>query len=102
MTDLVDTGFAFDQLRWQPYFTFLARLDRTWEEVQTGIASATDAWEAEWISLPFNIEHAGLRRLMQGRHPDLELTSNHAAVALWFALLYRHGFEQMRNELTAY
>lgn len=100
--ELIETGFSFDQQRWQPYFSFLARLDRTWSEIQTGIHAATDAWESEMLlSLPFDIEHAGLRLLLQGRHPDLQLASNHAAVALWFALLYQHGFEQMRNELTA-
>lgn len=102
VTELVETGFSFDQERWQPYFTFLARLDRTWAEVQTGIHSATDGWESEMLlSLPFDIEHAGLRLLLLGRHPDLQLASNHAAVALWLALLYQHGFEQMRNELTS-
>lgn len=98
--DLVETGFAFDQQRWQPYFAFLARLDSTGDEVRTGIASATDAWEAEeWIGLPFDIECAGMRLLLQGHHPKYELASNHAAVALWFALLHKHGFEHMRNEL---
>lgn len=102
VTELVDTGLAFDQERWQPYFTFLARLDRSWAEVETGIRTATDSWESEMlVSLPFDIEHAGLRLLLQGRHPDLQLASNHAVVAVWFALLYQHGFEQMRNELTS-
>lgn len=97
----VSTGFCFDQLRWQPYFTFLAVLDRTWDEVQTAAPVAADAWEAEaLISLPFDIEHAGVRSLLLGNHPDLVLASNHAAAALWFALLYRHGFHQMRDELT--
>lgn len=98
---LTSTGFSFDQLRWQPYFTFLATLDRTWDEVQTAAPAASDAWEAEaLISLPFDIEHAGVRSLLLGRHPDLVLASNHASAALWFALLYQHGYQQMRDELT--
>lgn len=101
VNSLVATGLCFDQLRWQPYFTFVALLDRTWDEVHTAAAVAADAWEVEsLVSLPFDIEHAGVRSLLLGRHPDLELASNHAAAALWFALLYQHGYQQMRDELS--
>lgn len=99
--ELVDTGFCFDQTRWQPYFTYLARIDRTWNELQTAAPIAADSWEAETlISLPFDIQHVGVRRLLRGEHPDLILASNHAAAAIWFALLYQHGYQQMRDELT--
>ncbi|UYG17275.1 hypothetical protein BRM3_02240 [Brachybacterium huguangmaarense] len=102
VTDLIEVGFAFDHQRWQPYFVFLARLDRTWAEIQPGVHAATDSWEsAMLISLPFDIEHAGLRLLLQGRHPEFQLASNHATAGLWFALLYQHGFEQMRDELSS-
>ncbi|WP_151526335.1 hypothetical protein [Serinicoccus kebangsaanensis] len=101
VTRLIETGFCFDQLRWQPYFTFVARIDRTWDEIHTAMSSARDAWEVETlISLPFDIEHAGVRRLLRGDHPDLALVSNHAGAALWFALLHKHGYSQMRDELS--
>lgn len=101
VTRLIDTGLSFDQSRWQPYFTYLAYVDASWDELQTGAAVATDAWEVETlVSLPFDIEHAGVRLLLQGRHPDLHLASNHAGAALWFALVYKHGYHQLRDELT--
>lgn len=98
---LIATGFCFDQRRWQPYFTFLARLDRSWDEIQTAAPTASDSWEVEsLLSLPFSIEHAGVRGLLRGEHPDLVLASNHAAATLWFALLHEHGFQQLRDELS--
>lgn len=101
VNELIDTGLCFDQNRWQPYFTFLARLDRPAAELETGMAAATDRWEHDrLISLPFDIEHEGVRQLMLDSHPDLELASNHAKVSLWFALLYHHGYRHLRDALT--
>ena len=77
-------------------------LDITWEQIQTAATTATDSWEAEeLLSLPFDVEHRGVRDLLLGLHPDLRLASNHAAAVLWFALLYHHGYHQLRDELTA-
>lgn len=99
--NLIDTGFYFDQLRWQPCFAFLARIDQTWDELQTSATTAQDYWEVErLLSLPFDIRHAGIRQLLLGTHPDLVLASNHAASVVWFALLYKHGFSEMRDQLT--
>lgn len=101
VTSLEDTGFFFDQLRWQPCFAFLARIDRSWEEFHPAAVAAQDAWEVErLISLPFDIHHEGVRRLLLGTHPDLVLASNHAAMYLWTALLHKHGFTTVRDQLS--
>lgn len=99
---LVATGFFFDQVRWQPYFAYCAHLDITWDELQTLAAAASDYWEVErLLSLPFDIASVGIRRLLTGTHPDLVFASNHAAAAVWFALLHKHGVFEMRDALTA-
>ena len=98
---LTATGFFFDQLRWQPCFSYLAEIDLTWDELQTVAPMAPDYWEVERLECyPFDIRDAGLRYLLTGSHPDHQLASNHAAAALWFALLHRHGFLEMRDALS--
>jgi len=98
---LVQTGFFLDQQRWQPCFANLAHIDLSWDEFATAATTAQDRWEVErYVSLPFHIEHPGLRLLLLGQHPDLALASNHAAAVLWFGLLYRHGFTTMRDMLA--
>lgn len=95
------TGFFFDQLRWQPCFSYLAEIDLTWDELQTVAPMAPDYWEVERLeSFPFDIRDAGLRYLLTGSNPDRQLASNHAAAVLWFALLHKHGFLEMRDALT--
>lgn len=94
-------GFFFDQLRWQPCFIYLARIDLTWDELQTLAPTASSYWEVERLtSVPFTIESPDVRALLLGEHPGLELASNHASAALWFALLHEHGLFKMRHELT--
>lgn len=53
-----------------------------------------------YLSLPFDIAHPGVRHLLLGTHPDLVLASNHAAAVLWFALVYEHGFTELRDLLS--
>ena len=97
---IVPTGVFFDQQRWQPCFSYLCRLDIDWDELQTAAPIARDSWEVEaLISLPFDIAHTGVRSLLYGTHPDFRLASNHAAAMLWFALLHRHGYHEMRDYL---
>lgn len=99
--ELHDSGFFFDQYRWQPCFGYVARIDRSWDELRTAAAIARDSWEIErLISLPFDIRHEGLCRLLTGTHPDLVLASNHAAAYIWMALLYKHGFTVVRDQLS--
>lgn len=99
--EVVPTGFAFDNKRWQPYFTFIARVDTTWKDLETGCWIAQDHWEAARLeSLPFDIGHVGVRKLLIDDHPDFVLASNHAKLALWFALLFQHGYHHLRDELT--
>lgn len=99
--DHVATGFFFDQLRMQPCFAYLARIDRTWDELAAGAPAAQDFWEvSELRSLPFDISHVGLRALLLGQHPDMELASNHAAAVLWFACLHEFGYHRMRDALS--
>lgn len=101
VVELIDTGFFFDQLRWQPCFAFLARIDQDWPEVQTAAATAVDLWEVEELRhMPFDIRNPEMRQLLLGTHPDLVLASNHAASVLWFALLYQHGITECRDYLT--
>jgi hypothetical protein len=95
------TGFFFDQLRWQPCFAYIARVDLTWDELQTAASTARDYWEMETLlALPFTIENPGMRYLLTDSHPDLVLASNHAAAVVYFALLHEHGFSAMRDALT--
>lgn len=99
--ELRAVGFFFDQLRWQPCFAYLARIDLTWDELQTLAPTAGSYWEVERLaSLPFHIEHPEVHALLLDEHPRLTLASNHAAAALWFALLHQHGLFTMRHELT--
>lgn len=103
VSKLANTGFFFDQLRWQPCFAFVARIDRSWNEFLPAAAAAQDTWEVErFISLPFDIQHEGVRSLLTGTHPDLVLASNHAAMYLWTALplLYKHGCTTVRDQLS--
>ncbi|MEE6289255.1 hypothetical protein V2J52_16495 [Georgenia sp. MJ173] len=101
ITKLVRTGFYLDQQRWQPCFANIAYVDLTWDEIQTAAPAAQHSWEVErYLSLPFDIAHPGVRRLLLDSHPDLALASNHAAAVLWFALLYEHGFTVMRDLLS--
>lgn len=103
VTTLDATGFFFDQQRWQPCFAYAASVDTTWDELQTAASTASDYWEVEGLlALPFSIRDAGVRHLLTGTHPDLVLASNHAGAVLWFALLYKHGFTEMRDELTGH
>lgn len=101
ITRLVDAGMFFDQLRWQPCFAQVAFIDQTWDEFHPAAAAARDSWEVErLLSLPFDIGHAGVRRLLCGTHPDLVLASNHAAAVVWLSLLHHHGFTDLRDALT--
>src|SRR5690625_164247 len=42
--ELRAVGFFFDQLRWQPCFVYLARIDLTWSELQTVAPMASSYW----------------------------------------------------------
>ncbi len=100
-TELLDTGFFFDQLRLQPCFAYVAKINHTWDQLQSVVPTACDYWEFERIeSLPFDIHHEGVRQLVMGVHPDLVFASNHAAAVVWFALLYEHGLTEMRDQLS--
>ena len=69
--------------------------------MQTLAPTAGSYWEVERLaSLPFHIEHPEVHALLLDEHPRLTLASNHAAAALWFALLHQHGLFTMRHELT--
>lgn len=99
--DVRATGFYVDQLRMQPCFSYLATTDLTWDELASAAPSSQDFWEvSQLIDLPFDVAHVGLRRLLLGRHPDMEFASNHAAATVWFACLYRFGFHRMRDVLS--
>ena len=99
--ELHATGFYVDQLRMQPCFAYLARTDLTWDELASAAPSSQDFWEvSQLIDLPFDVAHVGLRRLLLGKHPDMEFASNHAAATVWFACLHRFGFHRMRDVLS--
>lgn len=102
VSELYDTGFFFDQQRYQPCFAFLARIDMTWDDLQTAVtARARDSWEFEqFIATSFEPSNAELLHLLRGNHPRLRLASNHAAAFLWFACIYQHGFFPMRDFLS--
>lgn len=102
ITELRDTGFFFDQKRYQPCFSFLARIDMTWDDLQSAVtARAKDGWEFEqFLATSFNPANAELLRLLRGTHPTLKLASNHAAAYLWFACIYEFGFFPMRDYLS--
>lgn len=96
------TGFYFDQLRWQPCFSYLARTDATWDELQTMAPGAMDYWEVErLVSLPFTLDNPEILWLLTGTHPDLALASNHAGAAVWFALVYEFGIYETRAALMS-
>lgn len=97
----IATGFFLDHLRMQPCFSYLARVSLSWDELRTAAPASQDFWEVtELRDMPFDISHVGLRRLLLGRHPDMEFASNHAAAVVWFACLYEFGFHRMRDALS--
>lgn len=93
---VVPVGVAFDHRRWQPCFVFLAHVDATFEGLVACARTADDAWESDGLlPVPFDVDDPELRDLLLGSHRRLELASNHAAIALWFALVHQHGVEKM-------
>ena len=101
LVELKSTGFFFDQLRFQPCFTYLAKTEVSFDDLKTGASAAKDAWENEsLVSMPLSIDAIEMRQLMLGRHPDFELASNHAAAGLWFALIFKHGFVYVKDSLS--
>ncbi len=98
---LAATGFFFDQLRYQPCFSYISHLDVDRSQLQAGLGAAQDSWEVEkLLFIRFDPENAELITLLCHEHPDLKLASNHAHAVLWFACLYEFGYFRMRDHLN--
>lgn len=103
VTKLVATGVFFDVKRWQPCFAFVARIDRSFDELNTLVHSATDYWESDQlIPMPMDIRDGHLRSLLLGHHESFRWASNHAQAVAYFACLHEFGFERFRTFVAAY
>jgi ADP-ribose pyrophosphatase YjhB (NUDIX family) len=100
--DLIPTAFVFDTLRWQPLFCYLAYCKLTLSEVETRMKKAKDSREtgggqiAKLLSP--TVTDADTRALLTGSHPSMRLASNHAEIALLYALVYLDGLERIASE----
>ena len=97
------TAVFFDQVRWEVVVTHVVDLDVDLATVRRHASLARDRFETqEWIALDAtDPQDPEMCQLLHGTHPSWVLASNHALVALVFALLDmhqervpRHGFVQ--------
>jgi ADP-ribose pyrophosphatase YjhB (NUDIX family) len=93
---LEPTAVCFDLKRWQPVFCFVAMVDMTYEQVVRAAETAPHGFEtARFLPRPWTAADARTRDLLTGDSPRDRLASNHAEVALLFALFYRDGPERV-------
>ncbi len=102
--DLVPTAFVFDTLRWQPVFCYLAFCKLTMPEVETRMKEAEHSQETGQgqiaALLSPTVTDPDTRALLTGSHPSMRLASNHAAVALLYALAYLDGLERVASDTS--
>jgi hypothetical protein len=100
--DLIPTAFVFDTLRWQPLFCYLAYCKLTMSEVETRMKQAEQREETGYgqiaALLPPTITAPETRALLAGSDPSMRLASNHAEIALLYALVYTDGLERVAAE----
>jgi hypothetical protein len=101
--DLIPTAFVFDTLRWQPLFCYLAYCKLPLATVETRMKKAEDSRETGGgqiaMLLSPTIADIDTRALLTGSHPSMRLASNHAEIALLYALVYLEGIEHASEEL---
>jgi hypothetical protein len=99
--ELVPTAFVFDTLRWQPLFCYLARCKLGISELEVIMQKAKDNDETgRQIAalVPPTITAPETRTLLTGSDPSMRLASNHAEIALLYALVYADGLERVASE----
>jgi hypothetical protein len=100
--DLIPTAFVFDTLRWQPLFCYLAHCKLTMPEVETRMKKAMDSQETGQGQIAALLQPTVVapdtRALLTGSHPSMRLASNHAEIALLYALVYTDGLERVASE----
>lgn len=100
VTSLVMTGVAFDTDRRQPVFCFLAQTHLSYERVTLQARAAPGFFEAnDFVPLVWSLASQQLRKLMTGSGHRLQLASNHAQIALLFALIYEFGIVETERAL---
>ena len=99
--DLIPTAFVFDTLRWQPLFCYLARCKLGISELEVLMQKAKDDDETGRriaALVPPTITATETRALLTGSDPSMRLASNHAEIALLYALAYTDGLELVASE----
>lgn len=97
---IVPTGVIFDTERWQPVFCHLIFLALDFADLHSAAHAAADGFEKERLTpLRFDISDASTKSLLLGKHAGMAFASNHAAMAAYFALIYKHGDKRLLKEL---
>jgi hypothetical protein len=97
---LHQTGVFFDTQRWQPCFAYVARLDVTFDEINTLVLSARDFWETDrLLPVPFDPFDDKVRSMMLDVDRDHRFASNHAHALAYFALLSEYGLTDLHDSL---
>lgn len=100
--DLIPTAFVLDTRRWQPLFCYLAYCKLTLPEVETRMKKAKDSRETGGGQIANlmspTVADTDTRALLTGSHPSMRLASNHAEIALLYALVYLDGLERIATE----
>lgn len=107
-TDIAElrmTSFAFDEQRWQPIFTFLARLAITANDLERRILAAVAEHRCEFsgdvLRLGSSLGDPEILRLLTGPPGKSgTLASNHAQWILAACLMDRFGFEEMERAFS--
>ena len=97
---LRQTGVFFDTQRWQPCFAYLARLDVTFDALNTLVLSARDFWETDrLLPVPFDPFDDQVRSMMLDVDGEHRFASNHAHALAYFALLSEYGLPDLHESL---
>ena len=101
LTSLTMTGVAFDTYRRQPVFCFLAETHLPFGRVSLQARSAPGFFESnDFIPVVWSPASESLKRLMLDRGSRFLLASNHAEIALLFALIYDFGMAETERALS--
>ncbi|WP_143019124.1 hypothetical protein [Arthrobacter sp. ov407] len=100
ITSLRRTGVFLDTERWQPCFAYLAKVDVTFDELNTLVLSARDFWEADrLVPVLFDPFDDKVKSMMLDVDTEHRFASNHAHALAYFALLSEFGLPELRDSL---
>jgi hypothetical protein len=99
-TQVIPTAFVFDTKRWQPVFCYIAQIPFSFKELKSRHLAAEGGWEAEdFVPFRFDSDDQKLRQLLLNEQDKWCLSSNHASMALYAMLVWRHGLVEVSRVL---